>query len=91
MLVSCVQQSGSVTHVSILFQIIFPFRLLQNIEQSSLCYTAGPCWLSILNIVVCTRQPQTPNLSPAQTLIELCYPGHGLSFPEYGYDRSLGC
>ena len=53
--VSGVQQSDSVihTHVSILFQSFFPFRLLHNIEQSSLCYTAGPCWLSILNIAVC--------------------------------------
>ena len=35
-LVSGVQQSDSVIHihVSILFQILFPFRLLQNIEQS---------------------------------------------------------
>ena len=41
----------------ILLQILFPFRLLQNIEQSSLCSTAGPCWLSILNIAVCTCQP----------------------------------
>ena len=50
-LVSGVQQSDSVIHiyvsilfffyVSILFQILFPFRLLQSIEQSSLCYTAG--------------------------------------------------
>ena len=40
-------------HVSILFQIIFPFKLLQNIEQHSLCYTVGPCWLSISNIAVC--------------------------------------
>ena len=55
-LVSGVQQSDSVIHihVSILFQILFPFRLLQNIEQSSLCCTVGPCWLSILNIAVCT-------------------------------------
>ena len=53
--VSGVQHSDSVIHlhVSILFQILFPFRLLQNIEQRSLCYTVGPCWLSILNIVVC--------------------------------------
>ena len=38
-LVSGVQQSNSVIriHVYILFQILFPFRLLQNIEQSSLC------------------------------------------------------
>ena len=50
MLVSGVQQSDSVIHlhVPILFQILFPFRLLQNIEQSSLCYTVGPCLLSIL-------------------------------------------
>ena len=56
MLVSGVQQSDSIIHiqVSILFQILFPFWLLQNIEQSSLCYTVGPCWLSILNIAVHT-------------------------------------
>ena len=50
MLVSGLQQSDSVihTHVSILFQILFPFRLLHNTEQSSLCYTVGPGWLSIL-------------------------------------------
>ena len=29
-------------HLSILFQILFPFRLLQSTEQSSLCYTVGP-------------------------------------------------
>ena len=65
MLVSGVQQSDSVIHklLSLLFQILFSFRLLQNIEQSSLCYTVGPCWLSILNIVVCTCHSQIPNLS----------------------------
>ena len=54
--VSGVQQSDSVIHinVSVLFQIFFPFRLLHNIEQSSLCYIVGPCWLSILNIALCT-------------------------------------
>ena len=58
MLVSGIQQSDSVIHtqVSILFQVLFPFRLLQITEQSSLCYTIGPCWLSILNIAVCTRK-----------------------------------
>ena len=57
-IVSGAQQSGSVIHilVSILFQILFPFKLLHNIEQSSLCYTVGPCCLSILNIAVCTCQ-----------------------------------
>ena len=64
-LVSGVQQSDSFIHkhVSILFQIRFPFWLLQNIQQHSLCYTVSPCWLSILNIAVSTCQSQTPNLS----------------------------
>ena len=38
-------------HIFILFLILFPFTFLQNIEQSSLCNTVNPCWLSILNIV----------------------------------------
>ena len=39
------------------------FKLLQNIEQSSLCYTVGPCWLSTLKIAVYICQSQIPNLS----------------------------
>ena len=37
------QQSKSVihTHTHTIFQILFPFRLLQNVEWSSLCYTGG--------------------------------------------------
>ena len=64
-LLSGVQQSDSVIHIHvfILFQFLFPFRLLLNIGQCSLCYTLGPCWLSILNIAVCICQSQTPNLS----------------------------
>ena len=31
----------------------FPYRLLQNIEYSSLHYVIGPCWLTILYIKVC--------------------------------------
>ena len=31
-----------------LFFFKFSFLLLHNIEQSSLCYTVGACWLSIL-------------------------------------------
>ena len=43
-----VQQRDSVIHIHVsLFQILSPFRLLQTIEQGSLCYTVGPCWLSI--------------------------------------------
>ena len=63
MLFSGVQQNDSVIHLSILFQILFPYRLLQNIEYSFLCHTGGPCWLSILYIVGCICEFQTPNLS----------------------------
>ena len=54
-IVSGTQQSDSVVHihVSILPQTPLPSRLPHNIEQSSQCYTVGPCWLSILNIAVC--------------------------------------
>ena len=41
-------------HVSFLPQTRYLSRLLHIIEQSSLCYTIGPCRLYILNIAVCT-------------------------------------
>ena len=47
-------------HISILFQLLFPYRLLQNIKYSSLCYTVGPCWLSVLHIAVWLYQSQLP-------------------------------
>ena len=59
---SGVQQTHSVVHilVSILFKILFPFRLLQSIKQNSLHYI--DCWSSILNIAVCTwRSKSQPN------------------------------
>ena len=31
-------------YTHILFQILFPYKLLQNIEYSSLCYTVVSCW-----------------------------------------------
>ena len=46
-LVSGMQQSDSVIHVSVPFQILCPSRLLHNTEQSYLCYTVGPCLLSM--------------------------------------------
>ena len=50
LLVLGIQQNDSVVHIHV--SILFPYSLLQIIEQSSLCYT-GHCWLSILNIIVC--------------------------------------
>ena len=52
-LVSGVQQNDSVLYVYILFSDSFHYRLSQDIEYCSLCYTAGPCCLSILYTVVC--------------------------------------
>ena len=52
-LVSGVQQSDSVIHISILLNILFHYGLLQDIECSSLCYMVGLYCLSILYIVVC--------------------------------------
>ena len=56
MVVSGEQRRDSVIHIhtSILPQTLLPSRLACNIEWNSLCYTIGPCWLSILNISVCT-------------------------------------
>ena len=58
--VSGAQQSDSAIHihVSILPQTPCPSRLSHNTEQSSLCCTVGPCWLSILSIAVCTCPSQ---------------------------------
>ena len=55
MLVSGVQQGDSdiyiyiyiYTHTHNLFHVLFHYGLLQDIEYSSLCYTVGPCCLSI--------------------------------------------
>ena len=38
----------------ILFQIIFPYQLLQNIEYSSLCYRVGPFRLFTLYMLILT-------------------------------------
>ena len=55
-LVSGVEQSDSVIYIYFFifyFHILFCYRLLQDIEYSSLWYTVGPCCLSILYTVVC--------------------------------------
>ena len=40
-----------------ILQTIFHYRLLQDIEYCSLCYTVNPDCLSILGIVACTITP----------------------------------
>ena len=57
------------------FQIIFHYRLLQDSEYSSLCYTVGPCCSSILYIGVYILI-QTPNLSlptPTPLVTIICF------------------
>ena len=58
-LVSGVQKSDSVIHihVSIRFQIIFPFRLLQSFEQLPALYSSS---LLTLYIAVCTCESHAP-------------------------------
>ena len=38
--------------ISLLIQTALPSRLSHGTEQSSMCSTVGPCWLTILNIAV---------------------------------------
>ena len=66
MIISGGKQKDSVIHihVSLLPQTTLPSSFPHNIEQSSLCYIVGPCWLYILNIAVCTCQSQIPSLFP---------------------------
>ena len=47
------RDSANHTHVTILPQTPLLPRLPQNVKQCSLCYTVGPCWLSILNTAGC--------------------------------------
>ena len=55
--ISAVQQSSSVicirVYMYIPFRIPFHYVLLQDVEYSSLLYSAGLCSLSILYTVVC--------------------------------------
>ena len=55
------RDSAKYRHASILSQTLLPSRLPHNIEQSSICYTVGPCWLSILNIECVHIHPKFPN------------------------------
>ena len=43
------RDSGIHSHVSLLSQTPLPSRLPHDMEQSSLCCPAGPCWFSMLS------------------------------------------
>ena len=75
MLVSSVQQSDSAPHihVSILFQILFPCRLLWNSQYSSPCYTVGPYWLFYIQQCVCPSQSHNLSLPPINFILLLLF------------------
>ena len=54
------RDSATRIHVSILPSTTPASRLPHNTEQSPLCWTAGPCWWSMLNVAVCPCPSQTP-------------------------------
>ena len=54
---------GSTIHIHVSILPHLPSKLARATEQSSMCYTVGPCWLPILNIAVCTWSSQSPQLS----------------------------
>ena len=47
-------------YLNTLFYILFHYGLLQDIEYSSLCYTVGPCCLSILYVIVLSANSTLP-------------------------------
>ena len=84
-LVSGVQQNESVIHKHIsILQFPFSYRSLQSVEQSSLCYTAGPYYLTsylfytqqCVCVCVCIHKSQSPNLS----LLPVFPGNHSFSF-----------
>ena len=47
------QESPIYIYIYFFFHILFSYRVLQDIEYTTLYYIVGPCWLSVLYIVVC--------------------------------------
>ena len=58
-----------------IFQIIFHYRLLQDIECRSVCRTEGPCWLSILFTFLGQLSGMQDLSSPARDEIHTHYVG----------------
>ena len=50
----------SYIHKHILLKTVFHYHLSQDVEYSFLCYTVGPCCLSILYIIVSICYPKLP-------------------------------
>ena len=59
----CTAEWLGYAHIYMVFTIPFLYGLSPDVEDSSLCYTVGLCCSSILNVIVCIYQPQTPSQS----------------------------
>ena len=100
MIVSGAQQSDSAVHkhVSRLPHTALPSRLPRNIEQSSLCCTVGPCWVSILLNKCSSVYMSIPNSltipslhpSPLVTISSFSKSVMDHEF-QYGYSPSCSC
>ena len=67
------------------FQMLFHYRLLQDIEYSSLCYTVGLCCLSIFYIVVIIKLLIYPfSLKFLMDYLKLCSPILPLGYIQIG-------
>ena len=51
---------SKVTQLYSILHILFHYDLSQDIEYSPLCYTVGPCSLSVIYIVVTSASPKLP-------------------------------
>ena len=87
-LISAVQQSDCYTNIYILFfHILFHSGLSWDTEYSYLCYTVGPCCLSILYIIAYLSTPDLPqgiaglSLHSGLSFSQFMSPAHEFSNP----------
>ena len=87
MQVSGIWQSDSVINirVSILFQVLFSFRLLQNIGQGSLCYTYT--YRSLL--VTCFKDSSVYSSFPTSQSLPAHYPSPLLTISSFSKSVSM--
>ena len=64
----CTAKWLSYTYIYTLFHILFLYGLSQDIDYSSLCYTLGPCCLSILSVIVCIYQKKNVSMCITESL-----------------------
>ena len=56
----CCKMTQTHIYIHYFFNTVLHHVLTQGTRHRSLCWTIGPHYLSILNVIVCIYQPQTP-------------------------------